>query len=330
MSSATRWRSQRKVDKAALATIAGSLAVVLALVVVGELAPLAAPGEVSAQLPFDTELPGAYGSLAWDPADQVFWTVTDQGDQTSAWNVRLVRVALNGTHAGVVGVEPVTQSGRVVTGADMDLQDLALAPDRTLWAIDERQPAFVRMLRNGSIVQTIDIPLWRPHVPNRGPEGIAVSRDGTMLYALLESGLPNELDKTHTHLATYDLVSGTFTDYAYWLGDPAGSAYGRADPTLDYQGMGLALVGPGELLVLERGVNHTSGKEPFLRVFRVQVVGSPGPDPLPKTLFLDLRARGYRPDKPAGIALVDLRTLAVINDNDTNVRTPTWIWTFRV
>lgn len=278
------------------------------------------------RIPLSPELPGTFGSgLAYDRSDDSYWMVTDRGNRTKDWLLRLVRVKIDGAAARIVEVIPITEHGMPLSGADLDPEDIALAPDGTLWVGDEVKPYLLHLNRRGEILARIEPPRqFTDRTDDRGFEGVAVSEDGRKVFAILQQGNKDEPDKMNTLIAAYDVASRSFTEYRYRLDD-----YRTYDYPEDVKGnthaCGLAAAGPGALYVLERD-NQAGGNARLKRVYRVQIPEAPTNAPLPKTLVVDLYRLGYQKEKAEGLTVPQPGVLVVSNDNDGDITLTTELW----
>jgi hypothetical protein len=180
------------------------------------------------------------------------------------------------------------------------------------------------------------------HKDNRGFEGISISPDGSTLFVMLQSPLaaPDEdtaessrnirmltLDVSNTNKPT---VNGM---YAYIA--ESGGKYGVSQD--DVRIGDIAAVSTSKLLVIERD-NQSGGrhKKVYLvdlssasNVLQTRIsrnrsleeldtadLKGAGIKPVSKSMVADLARYGYDPEKVEGLAIIDEKTLAVVNDND--------------
>ena len=97
-------------------------------------------------------------------------------------------------------MDPSIKSGRLLTGADFDIESFRQAKDGTFWFGDEFGPFLIHTDATGKCARGADPAAGRevaaePVPPagerptcraSKGFEGMALSRDGTKLYPLLE------------------------------------------------------------------------------------------------------------------------------------------------
>lgn len=271
------------------------------------------------------DLEGTLSGLVRDP-EGFYWTHTDGGSATAEWTVRLVKVKVTPSGAQVTEVIPMRdENGNVLTGDVFDPEDVVVAPDGTLWMVDEIHPLIVQVSRDGQILRRVEAPSkYKARVKGRGFEGAAMSPDGRTLFVILQTGLSTEADKTHTWLLAYDVATGTFKEYSYHLDRP--SDYQYPEGVSAWVGAnGLAVSGANELLVLERD-NLAGEKARVKRIYRVQIPAEPTDAPLTKELHVDLLALGYDLEKVEGLAAPNPNSILVINDNDGNADIPTVLW----
>jgi hypothetical protein len=120
---------------------------------------------------------------------------------------------------------PLLRPDRLLTGADLDIESLRVAKDRTLWFGDEFGPFLVHTDATGKVLEA-PIPLdgvqspQNPFLPSpdawtirasRGFEGTALSIDGKTLYPTVEGALRNDPDPRRRIVTEFDLRSKTYT-----------------------------------------------------------------------------------------------------------------------
>lgn len=183
---------------------------------------------------------------------------------------------------------------------------------------------------------------------NRGIENLTVSPDGRFLYVMMQNPLANPDSKTYresgnTRLWKIDRASGkVVAEYLYPMDDPATF---RSDKTSKPRRQNavrmseMAAVGPDRLLVLER-INKTTklylvdlaaaapiparlddpATRPSLEQIAPEGFAAAGIEPLAKTLVFDSDDHpGALPAKIEGVAVLDPRTLILVNDNDFGI-----------
>ncbi len=183
---------------------------------------------------------------------------------------------------------------------------------------------------------------------NRGIENLTVSPDGRFLYFMMQNPLANPDSKTYrdsgnTRLWKLDRASGNVVaEYLYPMDDPETfRADKRAKPRRQnaVRMSELVAVGPDRLLVNER-INKTTklylvdlgsgaplpkrfddpATRPSLEQIALKDLAGAGVKPLAKTLIFDSDDHpGALPAKIEGIAVVDPRTLILVNDNDFGI-----------
>jgi hypothetical protein len=243
----------------------------------------------------------------------------------------------------------------------LDVEGLVRTAEGEFWLADEYRPSLVKVDATGKVLtryvpEGVALPgagypveatlpaLYATRQINRGFEGVALSRDGHTLYALLQSPLANpdgdigEASRVGRILAV-DTTSGKpVAEYAY----PFEDAH-EFDPAVE-QGdqnqmklSGLVWLDNSTLLALER-------TDEIARLYTLDlsaatnILGSAWDDPttspsleaqadpaaagvapIAKTLLVDLEALPDMPDKIEGVAVVDDETVAVSNDNDFDI-----------
>lgn len=203
----------------------------------------------------------------------------------------------------------------------LDPEGLALAPDGSFWVSDEYGPYLLHFDPSGRCMEEFSpfngkLPAVYAHRrPNRGMEGLCISRDGSTLYGIMQS--PLRLPKKESSffssclpLFALHAADGLTRQYAYPLEDK------------DNGVSELAFAGRDTLLVLERDGKFPSKGKGFKRIYRVCLAEETDSiHPLRKELVVDLlkAVPDYDHDKPEGIALIGDSILAVVNDDDFGV-----------
>jgi hypothetical protein len=139
--------------------------------------------------------------------------------------------------AGNVPVDPAIKSGRLLTGADFDIESMRQVADGTFWFGDEFGPFLIHTDATGKVLEApIPLPGVRspdyPGLPagknnlaaSNGFEGMAISPDGRTLYPTLEGPLADDADKTIRRSYTFDIAKRRY--------EPGYRIYRVADPAL--------------------------------------------------------------------------------------------------
>ena len=231
---------------------------------------------------------------------------------------------------------PLTRADRVLTGADFDVESIVRAKDGTLWIGDEFGPWLLHFDRGGKLlaapiplpgVRAPENPAGNPNLPgSKGFEGMAHSPDGKHLYPLLEGTVAGDTPGD-LRFNEFDLRSAAYTGkrWTYRLESPA-NAIGDAIP-----------VDANRFLVIERD-NNQGDAAALKRVYLADRRDRNHDGVMDKTLVVDL----LKITNPRGVggfgrefrfpfvtiedvALLDGRTLAILNDNNfpgSSGRTP--------
>jgi hypothetical protein len=235
----------------------------------------------------------------------------------------------------------------------LDPEGLVALPDGTFWIADEYGPYLQHHDASGRRLERIAPgagPRALPAVlamrrPNRGMEGLGVLPDGRTLVGIMQSSLDNPSAAVRrssrvVRLVLFDTGSGDTRQFLYLQEAPAMS------------NSAVCALSDTELLVIEHDALFPGAEEEpsrLKRVYRVDLRGATdvsdpengprgqlldgrtleecaeaelrerGIHPVSKSLLVDLLALGYPHDKPEGLALLDDRTLAVINDDDFGI-----------
>jgi hypothetical protein len=177
---------------------------------------------------------------------------------------------------------------------------------------------------------------------NRGFEGLTLSPDEKIVYAVMQSPLLNPTESVgeksrNVRLLAFDVAAEKpVAEYVYRLERYRDFDEGAKGPTA-MKISGLAMLTDSTMLVLER-------TDDVARLYKVDlakasnILGSrwddastspsleatkklsaAGVNVLPKTLAVDLSKFPQMPRKIEGIAVIDARTIAVSNDNDFDI-----------
>lgn len=257
-----------------------------------------------------------------------------------------------------VVVDPSIVAGRLLTGADFDIESFRRLPDGTFYIGDEFGPFLLHTDATGRLLErpaplpnalrlgTNPLvqgpsypaattgglpPLAAANLPNSGGfEGLALNASGTRLYAMLEGALTTDPQRDRRLIHEFDPATRAYTGrvFQYRLEDPA-YAIGE-----------LTAISDTEFLVIERDGGQ-GATALFKRIYRINTADL-GPDGfVSKTLVADLLnisdPNGLGGNGTVGgvftfpfttiesVLPVDDRTLLVLNDNNypfSSGRTP--------
>jgi hypothetical protein len=242
----------------------------------------------------------------------------------------------------------------------LDTEGLVVTADGDFWLAEEYSTSILHVGADGKVITrytpagvTLDgadydvvdsLPaIYADRRSNRGFEGLAISGDGSTLYATLQSPLylpdaaAGKASRT-TRILAFDIASGApVAEYAYEFDDVT-----TFDPSAEGDASlmklsGVAWIDENRLLVLER-------TDPVAKLYIVDLsaatnlLGTPWDDAatspsleqtadlaaagitaLPKTLLVDLDQLPDMPMKIEGVTIIDPTTIAVANDNDFDV-----------
>lgn len=233
-------------------------------------------------------------------------------------------------------VDGAIRAGRLLTGADFDVESLRRDRQGNYWFGDEFGPYLIKTDANGTVLRS-EIPLPGVYAPQHkdvvagkvtanlpssgGFEGMAINKSETRLYTLLEGLVAGDPDKAR-RINEFDLARERYTgrSYVYPL-DPNGTNIGD-----------MVAVDDRRFIVLERnGSTATSpNPAPFKKVFLIDLKGVPDGGTVHKTELVDLmnvadpfdlNADGQRNftfpyTTIEDVLILDPRTLLVVNDNN--------------
>lgn len=232
-------------------------------------------------------------------------------------------------------VADAIRSGRLLTGADFDVESIRQDKNGNFWFGDEFGPYLIKTDAKGT-VQRAEIPLPGVYAPENkdvlagtavanlggsgGFEGMALNKSGTTLYTLLEKTVTGDAART-LRINEFDLATEAYTGkrFVYPLSE-GGTNIGD-----------MAAVDDWRYLVLERnGATATGGGTPFKKVYLIDLEGVADGGTVGKTELVDLMNIAD-PDDLNGdgqtvftlpyvtienVLLLNNRTLLVVNDNN--------------
>ena len=231
-------------------------------------------------------------------------------------------------------VDASIRSGRLLTGADLDIESVRKDKNGNLWFGDEFGPYLVKTNANGEVLRreigmrgvaspqneavvngTISATLGR----SSGFEGMAINPNGDRLYTLLEGTVQGDPAKT-LRINAFDVTTEAYTgqQWNYKL-DAAGTNIGDMTAINDH-----------EFLIIERnGATATSGT-PFKKIFKIDLNQVDGSGNVLKTEVVNLMdiadPNDLNGDGSAAftfpfttiesVLILDAHTLLVANDNN--------------
>lgn len=231
-------------------------------------------------------------------------------------------------------VDASIRSGRLLTGADLDIESVRKDKNGNLWFGDEFGPYLVKTNANGEVLRreigmrgvaspqneavvngTISATLGR----SSGFEGMAINPNGDRLYTLLEGTVQGDPAKT-LRINAFDVTTEAYTgqQWNYKL-DAAGTNIGDMTAINDH-----------EFLIIERnGATATSGT-PFKKIFKIDLDQVDGSGNVLKTEVVNLMdiadPNDLNGDGSAAftfpfttiesVLILDAHTLLVANDNN--------------
>jgi len=230
-------------------------------------------------------------------------------------------------------VDASIRSGRLLTGADFDIESVRKDKNGNLWFGDEFGPFLVKTDATGKVLRgEISLPGVRspqnPYLggatPNlgasRGFEGMAINPAGDKLYTLLEGTVTGDPAKS-LRINEFSVDTETYTgaSFVYQL-EADGTNIGDMTAVNDHQ-----------FLVIERnGATATGGGTPYKKIFLADTSVIDGSGRVKKTDVVDLMNIAD-PDDLNGdgsttftfpfvtiesVLPIDSRTLLVLNDNN--------------
>jgi hypothetical protein len=230
-------------------------------------------------------------------------------------------------------VDTRIREGKLLTGADLDIESARKDKNGNLWFGEEFGPFLVKTDPSGRVlkrevalpgVMGPQNPYLGAGVPNlnssNGFEGMAVNPTGDRLYTLLEGSVAGDATKT-LRINEFSIDSESYTG-ASWRYKLENSGTNIGDMTA---------INDHEFLVIERnGATATSGGTPFKKIFRIDINNVDAAGNVSKTEVVDLMNIADPNDLNAdgsavftfpyvtveSVLIVSPTQLLVINDNN--------------
>ncbi len=232
-------------------------------------------------------------------------------------------------------VAPSIIAGRLLTGADLDIESARRDKNGNIWFGDEFGPFLVKTDATGRVLsREVRLPgVQSPQSPylagatstletSRGFEGMAINMAGDRLYTLLEGTVAGDAART-LRINELNIDTGAFTSeqWIYPL-EPQGTAIGE-----------MTAISDTEFLVIERNgatATTTNGDTPFKKIFKVDLTQRDTDGRLIKTEIVDLMNIADPNDLNGdgntvftfpyvtieSVLILDNDTLLVVNDNN--------------
>ena len=232
-------------------------------------------------------------------------------------------------------VDAAIRSGRLLTGADLDVESVRRDKRGNYWFGDEFGPYLVKTDARGMVLRAA-IPLPGVYAPENlavvngtatanlggsgGFEGMAINHSGTRLYALLEKTVGGDPEKM-LRINEFDLASEAYTGVEYFYPLSAdGTAIGD-----------MTAVDDDRFIVIERnGGTATNAGKPFKKLYLIDISGVANGGTVTKTELVDLMNIADPHDLNGDgsivytlpyvtiedVLVLNERTLLVVNDNN--------------
>ena len=316
----------------------------------------------------------ANGEVPFRARVQTFRITIDPSAQgnSSAVRVELVSTTLLSDETGrpLVGAASSFDANDQKLGLRYDAEGIRVSPKGTLYISDEYGPWIDEFGLDGKRLRRLPIPSrfmidhpsadakqeltpqnTKGRQANRGFEGLAISADGSTLWALLQSPLiqdgglsgANKRVGVNCRILEIKPGGGPTREFVYTLDSPK---HGTNE---------MLAINDHEFLVIERD-NKTGDEAKMRALYRIDINGATdvsnvaalpstglpaGVTPVHKTMFLDFTDKKFgltganMPEKIEGLAFGPTlpdgrRTLVVTTDNDVLADVPSWFWVFAI
>lgn len=248
------------------------------------------------------------GSALTDFSAESYFQLNDSANQ-AGFEIVAAQAVYPGTS---IPVDSSIQSGRLLTGADFDLESLRKVSDGTYWFGEEFGPFLLHVSADGQLieppfslpnflglgepplplVQSPDNPFLGDSIPNlpgsRGFEGTSLNASGTKLYAMLEGPLVPDTNRNRLLINEFDLATKSYTGRVF---------YYRMENTFESgQAIGdLTAINDREFLVIERDSRQGDPNDPaitdpaqFKRIYKINITKLDSQGFVEKQLLVDL------------------------------------------
>lgn len=244
---------------------------------------------------------------------------------------------------GVTGEVAYNLSGEIINNPSrgIDSEGLAIAPDGTFWVSDEYAPFIMQFDRNGVLLRQFTPSKGLPAYyakrrPNRGMEGLTISKDGKKIIGIMQSPLyiPDKSTKdvsVNNRIIEIDLQNGNTREFIYTMENPLNVV------------SEICLTNDSSIFILERDGKFPQDGKGFKRVYKIDIrnatdisgkevemlsaqeLAKQNITPVSKELFVDILTAipDYRHDKPEGISFIGDSILCVVNDDDFGINATT-------
>lgn len=286
---------------------------------------------------------GFFSDIYFDPNRNEWWGLSDRGPGggTIPYETRVQRFAIDvNANSGAISNFRILQTVKFSRPGGAAFDGIAPSPSSNLgnaldpegfvvnpttghfYVSDEYGPSVYEFDRNGTFVQAFATPAGL--VPktggiadfagatndagrrtNRGFEGLAISPDGTKVYAMLQSAMVDEggASGVMNRIVEFDAASGAANRQIAYRMDTAGQGRGIS---------ALVALNDSEFLVLERnnrGLGSANYASPDKRVYTIDITGA---DDVSGTV-LDNSFAGAAVSKGGVFIDLDANTLAALN-----------------
>jgi hypothetical protein len=209
-----------------------------------------------------------------------------------------------------IPVDARIKAGRLLTGADFDIESIRKVPDGTFWLGEEFGPFLIHVNAKGQllespislpnfkklgsnpIVQSPNNPLLGANIPNlggsKGFEGMALNTSRTKLYAMLEGPLVDDSNRSRLLIHEFNLKTKKYTGriFNYQMENTVESGQAIGD---------LTAINDHEFLVLERDNLQGDPQNPafttpakFKRLYKINLRKQNAQGFVQKQLLVDL------------------------------------------
>lgn len=232
-------------------------------------------------------------------------------------------------------VDPTIRAGRLLTGADFDVESFRVDRDGNFWIGDEFGPFLIKTDASGVVLKA-QIPLPGVYAPEHpdvkagtvtanlggsgGFEGLALNPAGTKLFTLLEKTVAGDAPRT-LRIDEFDLAIEAYTGRRWFYPlQPEGTAIGD-----------MVAIDEHRFIVIERnGGTATNSTPPFKKLFLIDLQGVPEGGTVAKSELVDLMNLADPHDLDGdgsttftlpyvtieNVLVMGRRTLLVANDNN--------------
>ena len=209
--------------------------------------------------------------------------------------------------SSAIPVDAAITSGKLLTGADFDVESFTRLADGTIWVGEEFGPYLLHFGADGDLLEApIRHPVLRaPQNPqnatlgaanlpsSRGFESMTANADGSKLYLTTEASITSEPDKRMLEIYEFDVATRQYTNNVFrYAKDSSGFITGAGDTTNIFVTGDIAHVADDRFILIERddfqGPPSSANPPRQKKLYLIDLSETDANGVLEKRLLLDL------------------------------------------